>query len=120
MQMSIIFHIADRALWEQGKAGGSYRPELYATEGFIHCSTADQVIAVANLRFRGQLNLMLLAIDTDQVGHEIRYENLEGGLQLFPHLYGDLKLSAIRSVSEFVPDIDGFFEMPDEKLWRSP
>ena len=111
--MSIIFHIADRALWEQGKASGSYQPEMFATEGFIHCSTAEQVMAVANLRFRGQLNLVLLAIETDRVGHEIRYENLEGGLQLFPHIYGELKPSAVVRVSELVPDVDGFFAMPD-------
>ena len=109
--MSIIFHIADRTLWEQGQARGSYQPEMYATEGFIHCSTAEQVIAVANLRFRGQLNLVLLAIDTERINHEIRYENLEGGLQLFPHIYGELNPSAVVRVSELVPDVDGFFEM---------
>jgi uncharacterized protein (DUF952 family) len=111
--MSIIFHIADRARWEQGQASGSYQPELYATEGFIHCSTAEQVIAVGNLRFRGQLNLVLLEINSDQVKHEIRYENLEGGLQLFPHIYGELDPSAVVRVSELVPDVDGFFVMPD-------
>ena len=110
--MSIIFHIADRALWEQGLARGSYQPEMYASEGFIHCSTAEQVIAVANLRFRGQLNLVLLAIDTTRIEHEIRYENLEGGLQLFPHIYGELNPSAVVRVSNLVPDVDGFFEMP--------
>ncbi|HKR58746.1 MAG TPA: DUF952 domain-containing protein [Pyrinomonadaceae bacterium] len=111
--MSIIFHIADRAVWEQGQATGKYRPEMYATEGFIHCSTAEQVIAVANLRFRGQLNLVLLAIETEQVGHEVRYENLEGGLQLFPHIYGELSADAVVRVADFRPGVDGFFEMPE-------
>ena len=111
--MPIIFHIADRARWEQGLASGSYQPEMYASEGFIHCSTAEQIIPVANLRFRGQLNLVLLAIDTTRIKHEIRYENLEGGLQLFPHIYGELDPSAVVHVSELVPDVDGFFEMPE-------
>ena len=48
-------------------------------EGFIHCSTPEQVIQVANARFRGRTDLLLLTIDTDKVGPEIRYENLEGG-----------------------------------------
>ena len=111
--MSIIFHIANRGVWEQGQKSGSYRPEMYAADGFIHCSTAGQVIPVANLRFRGQLNLVLLAIDSERVGQEIRYENLEGGLQLFPHIYGELKPEAVVRVSELVPDVEGFFEMPE-------
>ena len=111
--MSKIFHIANRERWEQGRAAGSYQPEMFASEGFIHCSTAEQVIAVANLRFRGQSGLSLLAIDTDRVTHMIRYENLDGGAQLFPHIYGELDPAAVVKVSDFRPGRDGYFTMPD-------
>jgi uncharacterized protein (DUF952 family) len=110
--MSIIFHIAKRQSWDQGRAGGSYQPEMFASEGFIHCSTADQVIAVANNRFRGDSDLVLLAIDTTRVIPTISYENLEGGTQLFPHIYGELDPGAVVNVYDFPPGVDGCFTMP--------
>jgi hypothetical protein len=48
-------------------------------------------------RFRGQTGLALLSIDTDKVRAEIRYENLEGGQQLFPHIYGEINADAFSS-----------------------
>ncbi len=86
--------------------------EMFSVEGFIHCSTPAQVLQVANARFRGQSDLLLLSIETDRVGPEIRYENLEGGEQLFPHVYGELNTDAVVRVAEFRPESDGSFKMP--------
>ena len=110
--MSIIFHVTERDAWEQAQAKGNYRPGLFSEDGFIHCSTREQVIQVANARFRGQSDLFLLSIDTDRVGPEIRYENLEGGEQLFPHIYGELSVDAVVRVAEFSPEADGSFKLP--------
>ena len=55
---------------------------------------------------------MLLCIDTDRVRAEIRYENLEGGLDHFPHVYGALELSSIVAAYTFEPQADGRFELP--------
>ena len=77
--MSVIYHIATRADWAAAKAAGAYTADSLASEGFIHCSTAGQVIATANRIFRGQRDLVLLDIDSARVEPEIRYENLEGG-----------------------------------------
>ncbi len=110
--MAIIFHITTRTAWDRAQAGGLYRPEAFATEGFIHCSTHDQVIQVANIRFRGQKGLVLLSISTDRVTSAIRYENLEGGEQLFPHIYGELSPEAVVDVSEFISGADGYFGLP--------
>ena len=109
--MAIIFHIAERAAWNQSKMNKSYRPDMFAVEGFIHCSTAAQVLQVANTRFRGRRDLLLLSIDTDRVDAEIRYENLEGGEQLFPHIYGELTQDAVIRVAEFEPGSDGSFSL---------
>lgn len=110
--MAIIFHITKQDAWTRAKAEGSYRTEMFSIEGFIHCSTADQVIQVANIRFRGQTRLVLLSIDTDRVTAEIIYENLEGGSQLFPHIYGELNVHAVVQVAEFEPGADGHFTLP--------
>ena len=80
--MPVIYHITRKTDWEMALAAGSYAADSLATEGFIHCSTAQQVIATANRLFKGRRDLMLLSIDTDRVNAEIRHENLEGGASL--------------------------------------
>jgi uncharacterized protein (DUF952 family) len=70
------------------------------------------VIQVANVRFRGQPGLVLLSIDTDKVTAEIRYENLEGGEQMFPHIYGALNTDAVVKVARFEPGAEGYFVLP--------
>jgi uncharacterized protein (DUF952 family) len=111
--MAIIFHITNGDAWARAKADGSYRTEMFTIEGFIHCSTPDQVIQVANIRFQGQTGLVLLSIDTDKVTAEIIYENLEGGSQLFPHIYGELNIKAVIQVAEFEPAANGHFTLPE-------
>ena len=110
--IALIFHITEAKRWEAANEAGSYQPEMFATEGFIHCSTRDQVITVADARFRGQQGLVLLLIDTDKVKPEIVYENLEGGAQLFPHIYGELNTDAVVEVAPFEPCADGYFKLP--------
>lgn len=109
--MAIIFHIARSEAWASREAG-SYRPEMFPFDGFVHCSGADQVVKVADIRFRGQKGLVLLCIDTDRVKAEIRYENLEGGQELFPHIYGEISSDAVVRVAEFEPGAEGYFTLP--------
>lgn len=108
--MAIIFHITTRDAWDQ--SAGGYRSENLPSEGFIHCSTRDQVIQVANIRFRGQTGLVLLSVDTGKIAAEILYENLEGGQQLFPHIYGEINRDAVVQVTEFEPGPDSLFTFP--------
>jgi uncharacterized protein (DUF952 family) len=88
---------------------GSYSADSLAAEGFIHCSDAHQVVWVANQRFRGRQDLVLLHVDPARLGCEVRYENLEGGEQLFPHVYGAIPVTAIVDVVPFRPAEDGHF-----------
>jgi uncharacterized protein (DUF952 family) len=118
--MAIIFHIAPRQAWpivetnSEGQTGARfYHPEMFPVEGFIHCSTGDQVVKVADIRFRGQTGLVLLCIDTDKVIAEIRYENLEGGMEFFPHIYGELNTNAVVQVADFEPGVNGYFALPE-------
>ena len=110
--MAIIFHITKSDAWVKAEAEGAYRPEMFPIDGFIHCSTRDQVLQVADARFRGQTGLVLLRIDADKVAAEIRYENLEGGRQMFPHIYGPLNIDAVVEVSGFRPGPEGNFALP--------
>jgi uncharacterized protein (DUF952 family) len=110
--MTTIFHITKREEWDRAKREGIYQTPSLASEGFIHCSTSDQVIRTANRLFRGQLGLVLLEIDTGRVSAAIKYENCEGGEEDFPHIYGRLDPGSVVRVLAFEPGEDGSFVMP--------
>lgn len=110
--MAIIFHITTREAWDRAKAKGTYSTPSLPVEGFIHCSTREQVVQVADFRFRGQTGLVLLAVNTDRVKAEILYEDLAGEGQKFPHIYGELNVDAVAQVAEFEPGEDGRFALP--------
>ena len=109
--MPRIFHITTRAAWDEARAAGRYTADSLHSEGFIHCSQADQVAWVANTRFRGRTDLVLLHVDEAAVGAEVRRENLEGGTTLFPHIYGPLPVRAVMQVTPMTPSPDGTFEL---------
>ena len=68
----IIYHITTRSDWRTALTAGSYAAASLAAAGFIHCSTALQVVATANRLFKGRADLLLLCIDTAKVQAEIR------------------------------------------------
>lgn len=105
-----VFHIADRRQWQTAQATGVYRHPSLETEGFIHCSTADQVVWVANAFFRGQSGLVLLQLAPEQL-EDLRFEPVPD-LGLFPHLYSELPVSAVVQVFAFEPNAAGEFVLP--------
>jgi uncharacterized protein (DUF952 family) len=113
-----IFHIAKSTDWAAAQLEGTYRVSTLGCsleeQGFIHCSLVDQVAPVANATYRGIPELILLVIATDRVQADIRYENLEGGDELFPHIYGPLAVAAVVSVLPYAPGRDGLFTRPQD------
>jgi uncharacterized protein (DUF952 family) len=110
----IIIHITKRCDWEKAQPVGEYRSSSLYAQGFIHCSLPNQVVDVANYKFASQDGLVLLCIDETKLDAEVRYENLQGGIKLFPHIYGSVKFSAIIDVVDFKPQKDGKFKLPDK------
>lgn len=118
---STLFHITTRPDAEAAADTGEYVPQAFSNEGFIHCSWRHQVAEVANRLFRGRTDLVLLEIERTRVPHEVIEENLEGGAELYPHVYGPLPMSAVVAVHDFVPNGDGRFGtlIPDP-FYRDP
>ncbi len=108
----MIYHITRRAQWEIARKQGHYGGDTLESEGFIHCSTAEQVAGVANAIFQGQSGLLLLCIDEERLEAELRYEDCYASGQRFPHLYGPLNLTAVTRVLDFSPAADGAFAFP--------
>ncbi len=108
-----ILHIASNAAWRAAAASGSYKPAGFEADGFIHCSTASQVIDVANAYFRGQDGLVLLLIDTSRLNAELRSDDVDGRGTLFPHIYGALNVDAVIDVLDLPAGANGEFVLPD-------
>ena len=117
--MTIIYHITTRAAWQQAQTEGIYRMASLLEQGFIHFSTRDQVVPVANAVFRGQSDLVLLRVDTEKLDAPLKYELPDSAMphvtapdERFPHLYGPLNLNAVLVVIDLLPDHDGRFGLP--------
>jgi uncharacterized protein (DUF952 family) len=109
VQRNRVYHITTKQEADNAASAGSYAPAAFAREGFIHCSYEHQVAAVANRIFKGQQNLVVLEIDPEKTSHRIVDENLEGGAELFPHIYGRLPMSAVTRTHDFPCDASGQF-----------
>ena len=107
----MIYHIATESEWEANLEDETYTPERYATDEFIHCSTGDQVIQTANRLYTDMYTIMLLYID-DSNEKFIKYENLEGGTELFPHIYRPLPKESIAKVVKLNRNNNGTFDFP--------
>ena len=90
-----IYHIAEVQTWLGAPEVGEYCCSSLQSEGFIHCSTDTQYLTIANHFFSGRGDLVLLEINTDSVVAPIQYENLEGGSEMYPHIYGPINLNEI-------------------------
>ncbi|GEP10647.1 DUF952 domain-containing protein [Methylobacterium gnaphalii] len=108
----LVYKICPRALWRQAEAEGRFTgaPVDHA-DGFIHFSTAAQAVETAARHFAGIEDLLLVAVDSEALGEALRFEPSRGG-DLFPHLYGDLPLSAVRAVENLPLGADGRHVFP--------
>jgi uncharacterized protein (DUF952 family) len=113
LAVAVIFHITTNDEWREAEHHGRYEAPSLASAGFIHCSNGHQVVRVANHIFRGTTGLVLLHIDTEKLLSQVIYENLEGGLEPFPHVYGSINLDAVARITSFEPAEDGSFDHHD-------
>ena len=107
----IVFHIVKVLIWEAAKATGEYRPASLESEGFIHFSKVEQVVATANRFYRGQDGLVLFEVSCDRLPEPLRYDAVPGHGS-FPHLYVPLPVSAVTKAWPFPPNADGAFSLP--------
>jgi uncharacterized protein (DUF952 family) len=116
-----ILHITTQLEWQAAQAAGHYEAPSLQSEGFIHFSTAEQVVRVANAFYTGQTDLVLLVVNPERLSAQLRWEDpahpgvsmATGQSEIFPHLYGPLNLDAVLRVVQFPANSDGTFQLPD-------
>jgi glutathione S-transferase len=111
--VNLIYHIAIASDWAAAQRDGEYTTSTRGVSlderGFIHASTSEQVAPVANLYYKGLPDLVVLVIDTERVGPEIRYEQVPGWDAPFPHIYGPLNVDAVAGIRPLAAGPDGGF-----------
>ena len=111
--MATIYKICTASEWHEAEHAGVYRGSAVdRRDGFIHFSTAAQAAETARKWFVGQRDLVLVAVDADALGVQMKWEPSRGGA-LFPHLYGDLLLQAVRRVDPLPLDASGRHVFPE-------
>jgi uncharacterized protein (DUF952 family) len=112
MKRDLIYHICRREEWAAAAAAGRYGGSSQdRADGFIHFSDAGQVEASAAKHRAGQDGLVLLSVEAAALGEALKWEPSRGGA-LFPHLYGDLPLAAVRRVDDLPLGPDGRHRFP--------
>lgn len=106
-----IYHITTSNEWEKAKLSSEYESANYPVDGFVHCSKKEQLLQVAERFYSGMNDLIVLEIDPVKCPAKIVEENLEGGSELFPHIYGKIPTSAVTRILRLVSE-KGHFTVP--------
>jgi uncharacterized protein (DUF952 family) len=109
----IIYHMCRADEWAAAVTAGSYRGSSQdLADGFIHFSTAAQIVESARRHRAGQEGLLLVAVDAARLGDRLKWEKSRGG-DLFPHLYGLLDPAESASAVPLPLGPDGLHVFPE-------
>ena len=108
----LIYKIFRGPEWAILKAeGATAGAPIDVADGYVHFSTAAQAAETAAKHFAGEEGLVLLALESDTLAPDLKWEPSRGG-QLFPHLYRELRLTDILWDAP-LPLVNGAHQFPD-------
>lgn len=114
MSRKLLYHITSEREWNEARLTKYYRPLNFDRDRFIHCCYGHQLLTVAHRFFRGHRGLVILMIESSKIETSPIEENLEGGRELYPHLYSVLPIVAVIDAIAFPCNADGSFSLPEE------
>jgi uncharacterized protein (DUF952 family) len=96
-----VLHLAEVAHWDEALRTGEYRwstlGRTLEEEGFIHCSTPEQLPGVLARYYASYAgNLVLLTLDTERLPAPVRWDVVNPATgERFPHVYGAISPDAV-------------------------
>jgi uncharacterized protein (DUF952 family) len=93
----LIYHIVLPEIWAAFESG-IYHADSLRTEGFIHCSFAEQLDSVIQRYYSGVPRLVVLEIESDRLMSRTIKEASTNN-EIYPHIYGPINRSAIVRVT---------------------
>ncbi|MEM6410602.1 MAG: DUF952 domain-containing protein [Pseudomonadota bacterium] len=111
----VVFKILSADDWCVADAEGVSRTALDERDGYVHLSTRDQVGETLALHYARASDVRLLeySLDAVEVMGPVRWEPSRGG-DLFPHLYGALKISEATRTWVLSLDSRGVPRLPED------
>ena len=110
--MTRIYHLARRADWAAARTAGVYRGGAAdRADGFIHFSTAAQLVESAARHCAGATDLLVVAVEADTLGAALCWEDGRDG-ESFPHLHGSLDPASVLWVRPAPLGPDGRHDLP--------
>ncbi|KLN59428.1 glutathione S-transferase [Kiloniella spongiae] len=107
-----IYHVCKLEEWDEAQELGRYSGSSQdKADGFIHFSGRGQVHGSVAKHRAGQDGLVLLEVDSTLLGETLKWEPSRGGV-LFPHLYGDLSLTAVTRTATLNLTDEGAHDFP--------
>ena len=94
----LIYHIVLPDAWAAFESD-LFEAASLESEGFIHCSFADQLDAVLQRYYRGAERVVVLEIETDRLMSRMIKEPSTNN-EIYPHVYGPINRNAIVGVKE--------------------
>jgi uncharacterized protein (DUF952 family) len=108
-----IYKILPETEWRAALARGVFEGSAVdLADGFIHFSAAGQARETARRYFTGLPDLVVLAVEAEELGAALKWEPSRGG-DLFPHLYGPLACAAVIAVRPAPLMADGTPDLGD-------
>ena len=92
-----IFHIVLPEIWAAFDTE-LYRASSLDSEGFIHCSFAEQLGRVIERYYSGADKIVVLEIETDELMSRVLNEPSTGN-EIYPHIYGPINRDAIVDIT---------------------
>ncbi len=105
----MIYHITSAELWESAMEKGQYEHPTLQSEGFIHCSSLEQLHRSAAKHFPDSEELLVLFLVEKRHKANLRWEPSKTG-ELFPHIYGRIPMELIESVRMLIRKSPGVYE----------
>lgn len=94
-----IFHLATPEAWEAAQATGKISPSSLADQGFVHCSTREQLAGTIERHFADADELVLLRLDESSIRDALRWEESHPG-EHYPHVH---RAIATDEIVEIIP-----------------
>jgi uncharacterized protein (DUF952 family) len=108
----VLVHLCTTDEWRAAERIGLRTPPSLDDVGFVHLSAPEQVHLPANRLYAGRTDMVLLHCDPALFDAPVRWEPGVPGdpeAMRFPHLFGPLPMSAVTSITPYVPEADGSF-----------
>jgi uncharacterized protein (DUF952 family) len=91
----MIYHVTTQREWDFAQASGKYSAPSLAAEGFIHCSTKEQVAGVLDRYYKNKQDLILLHLEETKITSPLNFELAPSVNEMFPHIFGTINIDAV-------------------------